>query len=129
MLASIEIRAFLKYAIVGVLSNAVGYAFYVGLTFFQVAPKAAVTLLYVSTALLSFVGNKRLTFAYEGRGLATLIRYVIAQALGYLFNISILVVFVDRMGCDHRVVQACTIIVVAMFLFVLMKYFVFKRYV
>ena len=46
---------------------------------------------------------------------------------GYLLNMSILIVIVDRVGLPHQAVQAVAIVIVAVFLFFLMERFVFAR--
>lgn len=53
------------------------------------------------------------------------VRYVIAHCIGYLLNLSILIVFVDELGYAHQWVQAIAIFVVAAFLFLAFKVFVF----
>jgi len=53
------------------------------------------------------------------------VRYVIAHCIGYLLNLSILIVFVDKLGYAHQWVQAIAIFVVAAFLFLAFKVFVF----
>jgi putative flippase GtrA len=54
-------------------------------------------------------------------------RYLVAHIFGYLVNLLILLTFVDRLGYSHQWVQAAAIIVVATFLFVAFRYFVFPR--
>jgi putative flippase GtrA len=52
-------------------------------------------------------------------------RYLIAHGLGYLINLTIQIIMVDHLGYAHQLAQAFGICVVAVFLFVLFKYFVF----
>ncbi len=52
-------------------------------------------------------------------------RYVIAHCLGYSINLSIQLIMVDVFGYPHQLAQALGICVVAMFLFLAFKYFVF----
>ena len=120
-------RQLVKYLFVGVASNAAGYCTYLLLTHFELPPKVAMTLLYVTTAALSFFGNRKITFSYEGRLFGAGFRYIIAQSLGYLINLAILMVFVDQLGYNHRIVQAIAIITVAFYLFFSLKLFVFRR--
>ncbi|WP_150711601.1 GtrA family protein [Pseudomonas fluorescens] len=117
---------FVKYLVVGAASNTAGYCTYLLLTYFALPPKTAMTLLYITTAALSFFGNKRTTFAHEGRLFGAGVRYIIAQALGYLINLAILMVFVDQLGYNHQIVQATAIVTVAFYLFFSLKLFVFR---
>lgn len=120
-------RQIARYIIIGLLSNAAGYSIYLFLTHFGLPPKIAMTLLYITTAALSFFGNQKITFSYSGKLLGASIRYVTVQATGYLINLAILMVFVDQLGYNHKIVQAIAIFIVACYLFVSLKLFVFRR--
>lgn len=117
----------IRYALVGLVSNAVGYLFYLLLTHTGVAPKITVTLLYVSTAALAFFGNRRLTFQSRGRFMGPALRYVIAHSLGYMINLAMLAVLADRAGIPHQWVQLAAIFVVAGFMFFALRWFVFAE--
>jgi putative flippase GtrA len=114
-----------RFVVVGVASNAAGYLVYLLITYLGVAPKLAMTVLYGVGAALGFVGNRSYTFGHSNQPLTTGVRYVMAHCLGYLLNLSIQIVAVDRLGYPHQLAQAVGICIVAMFLFVAFKYFVF----
>lgn len=116
----------LNYALVGLLSNGCGYAVYLLLTAIGCTPKLTMTALYLIGALISFIGNRRLTFSYEGKLLGSGIRFLLVQLGGYAINFCLLSVFVEQMGYAHQWVQAAAIVLVAIYLFVTLKYFVFK---
>jgi putative flippase GtrA len=115
----------LRYGLVGLASNAVGYAVYLCLTYLGASPKLTMSFLYLVGATLGFWGNRKLTFGHKGDLMGAGGRYVVVQILGYLINLSILYVMVDKAGYPHQWVQAAAIFVVAGFLFVSFKYFVF----
>ncbi|WP_092441178.1 MULTISPECIES: GtrA family protein [unclassified Pseudomonas] len=118
-------RQFFRYAMIGVLTNFCGYAVYLFLTYLWGAPKLTMTLLYSVGALIGFIANRRFTFRHDGHiGIAGS-RYLLVQLTGYLLNLLLLTLFVDWMGFTHQLVQAVSIIVVAVFLFVLSRVFVF----
>jgi putative flippase GtrA len=50
---------------------------------------------------------------------------MIVHLMGYFLNLLMLVFFVDWLGFAHQFVQAAAIVVVAVFLFVLFRVFVF----
>ena len=120
-------RQLFRYGLVGVASNAIAYATYLLITSFGVSPKASMTIVYVIGATVGFLGNRTLTFAHQGSVLGAGIRYVIAHSFGYALNLSILIVMVDRLGYAHQLVQAFAILVVAAFLFLAFKFFVFTN--
>jgi putative flippase GtrA len=114
-----------RYALVGLLSNVAGYLAYLAVTHLGGTPKATMTLLYGVGAAVGFFGNRSLTFEHRGSIIGAGSRYVVAHCIGYLLNLGILIVFVDRLGYPHRWVQAFAILVVATFLFLAFKVFVF----
>jgi putative flippase GtrA len=119
-------RQFFSYALIGFLHNFIGYTLYLLLTYFWGAPKLTMTVLYFAGALISFFANRRFTFQHNGRIDIAGIRYIFAQTLGYLLNLTLLLLFVDWLGFAHQFVQAVAIVVVAMFLFVMLRLFVFS---
>ena len=114
-----------RYALVGLLSNLAGYLIYLVLTYFGGTPKLTMTLLYGIGAAVGFFGNRSLTFEHQGSIFGAGVRYVIAHCVGYVFNLIILIVFVDKLGFAHQWVQAIAIFIVAGFLFLAFKVFVF----
>jgi putative flippase GtrA len=116
-----------RYGLVGLASNLIGYLVYLCLTHFGTTPKITMSILYVVGATIGFLGNRKLTFAHKGNLLGAGVRYVIAHCFGYLINLTILVLMVDRLGYPHQWVQAAAIFVVAGFLFLVFKFFVFAE--
>lgn len=115
-----------RYALIGLLSNVAGYLVYLALTFLGGTPKLTMTFLYGIGAILGFFGNRSLTFEHQGSILGAGVRYVITHCIGYFLNLSILIVFVDNLGYSHQWVQATAIVIVAAFLFLALKVFVFR---
>ena len=122
-----SIRQLVRYALVGVTSNAAIYFVYLLITYLGVAPKTAMTLVYIVGGCVGFVGNRKWTFAHRGGLSSAALRYVLAHIFGYLLNFLILFTFVDCLGYAHQWVQAAAILVVAGFLFIIFKYFVFSK--
>jgi putative flippase GtrA len=118
-------RQLFNYAIVGVASNFAGYLVYFLITYLGATPKITMTLLYIAGAAVGFWGNRKLTFAHKGSLLGTGLRYIIVHCCGYFINLAILVVMVDKLGYAHQWIQAIAIFVVAAFLFLAFKFFVF----
>lgn len=117
----------IRYGLVGVASNAAIYFVYLLITYLGVEPKTAMTLVYIIGASIGFVGNRQWTFSHRGDSSSAVLRYGLAHIFGYLLNFLILFTFVDRLGYAHQWVQAVAIITVAGFLFIVFKYFVFRK--
>lgn len=115
----------LNYAIIGIATNFIGYIFYLLITYHGANPKITMTLLYTVGVALGFWGNRTLTFSNKGNLIGTGTRYLIAHCFGYLINLGLLFLLVDTFGYAHQWVQAVAIFVVAFFLFIAFKLFVF----
>lgn len=111
----------------GFFSNIFGYLAYLAATLFGASPKIAMTLVYGFGVVIGFIGNRNLTFGHRGSVMGAGFRYLITHCLGYFINLGILVVFVDKFGYKHQWVQAVAIFIVAAFLFLAFKIFVFPN--
>ena len=120
-------RQLSRYAFVGIVSNLAGYLIYLFITHFGIAPKITMTILYVVGAAIGYIGNRNFTFEYQGSRLGSGTRYFIAHFIGYIINLIILFLFVDQMRLAHQWVQAAAIVIVAGFLFIASKFFVFRN--
>ena len=115
-----------RYGMIGVASNSLGYSIYLLVTFLGGTPKITMSVLYGFGMMISFLANRKLTFEHQGSALAAASRYLIAHSFGFLINLIILVILVDKMGFAHQWVQALAILIVALFLFLTMRFFVFR---
>lgn len=118
---------FARYAVVGLVSNGVLYAAYLVLTHFGVEPKVAMTLTFALGVIQTFLMNRGWTFSYHGSNSRACVRYGVAYGGAYVLNFLLLVLFVDRLGFPHQVVQAVLILGVAVLLFVTQRYWVFAE--
>lgn len=116
---------FVRYGVVGMAQNSVGYAIYILFTWIGFDPKLVVAICYPCAMLVSFLGNKKFTFNFSGSWKGSGARFVLAHAASYAINLGMLFVFVDKLGYPHQIVQAAAIFVCAAFLFVVLKFFVF----
>jgi putative flippase GtrA len=119
-------RQLASFSFVGLCSNLIGYVAYLLLVANDMDPKLAVTLLYFIGVLVSYLGNKRLTFRETGNFLSSGARYLAVYIMGYLLNIFLIFLFVDRLGFPHQIVQAIAILLVAIVLFFMLRIFVFR---
>lgn len=116
---------FLRYAVVGLTSNLLLYLAYLGLTAAGLGHKTAMTLLYITGGLLTFIANRAWSFRHQGEVNSAFVRYVTAYVIGYALNFAMLWLAVDQFNLPHQWVQAVAIVVVAFSLFVLHRYWVF----
>jgi putative flippase GtrA len=116
-----------RYSVVGVLNNMLGYLIYLLVTWLWLDPKLAVTLMYPIGAMTAYFGHARYSFAYSGLTSHGIARYTIAHLIGYGANIGMIYLFSDRLGYPHQMVQAVAIVAVAGILYILFRYFVFPQ--
>lgn len=120
-------RQILRFGLVGIANNAFGYLLYLIVTYCGVPPLVTMTVLYLIGASLGFVGNRSWVFAYGATSASLIVRYALVQVVGYLLNFVLMLVFAVKYGYPHQLVQAIAIGVVAAYLFVAYKYFVYSR--
>jgi putative flippase GtrA len=117
---------FARYAIVGLVSNAVAYLLYLALTAAGMEYKLAMTLLYGLGVAQTFLFNKRWSFQHGGMHGPTFLRYCVTYGLGYCINLFALLVFVERLGYPHQLVQGVMVLTLAVMIFLLQKFWVFR---
>ncbi len=123
---NIALNQMRRYLVVGLVSNGLLYLAYLGLTFYGLGPKVAMTLLYVIGVLQTFIFNKKWSFNHEGLIKPAMSRYVAAYVCGYLINYIALFILVDKLGMNHQIIQAIMIVLVACVVFLLLKFWVFR---
>lgn len=121
-------RPILRFAVVGITCNSIGYLAYLALTWLDVPFKLAMSLLYALGICISFLGNRNWAFQHRGNVKRAAWRFGLAHVAGYVLNLGLLTLFVDKLGYPHEWIQAAAIFVVGGFLFVIFKLFVFRHY-
>jgi len=122
---------FIRYSFTGLALNFFGYLLYIAVTWMGMESKLAVTVFFPMAVLYSFFAHKQISFQYPcgTRNYRLVVRYITVYAIGYIINLALLTFFHDRLGYPHQWVQAAAIFIVAGFLFVAMKLFVFRKVV
>jgi len=125
VVASLHIEG-LRFASVGIVSNGVLFASYLLLTTVGLGHKTAMTLLYILGVIQTFIFNKRWTFKHHGVIQKTFFRYVHSYVFGYFLNLLALFILVDYLGYPHQWIQGIMILLFALMLFALQKFWVFS---
>lgn len=118
-------RQLLRYAVIGLLSNAGLYAAYLLLSWSAMGHKTAMTVVYCMGMFATFVFNRSWAFGHAGAIPQALLRYTATYAFGYMFNIAALFLLVDMAGLPHRWVVLALILISACITFLLQKFWVF----
>ena len=117
---------FTRYSFVGLATNLVLYLLYLLLTEWGMGYKSAMSLLYALGVFTTFIFNRNWSFRDDGGLSITLFRYLVAYLSGYVINFSVLFLFVDMHGLSHQWVQGVMIFSLAIYLFLLQKFWVFR---
>lgn len=120
-------RAFLRYLITGSAMSAAIYLGYLGATALSVSPVLAISVIYPFAVGASYFLNRRFTFHSSRGHRESTWRFLLAHTSGYLLNVGLLWVFTHFTLIDHRVAEALVIVTVGMFLFVVLRVFVFPN--
>ena len=120
------LRQFVKFAVVGITSNGILYLLYLMLTYSGIGPKVSMSFLYIVGVLQTFLFNKKWTFASVGKSTQELFKYIAVYGSGYIINLLVLMVLVDKLSFPHEIVQGFTIIFLAVYLFLVQRFWVFK---
>jgi putative flippase GtrA len=116
----------LRFMVVGLGSNVVLYLLYLFLTTAALGHKTAMTLLFALGVVQTFAFNKRWTFRHQGFIQSSLLKYILIYSLAYLLNLTALLLLVDTLGYPHQIVQGVMILSIALMLFLLQKFWVFR---
>jgi putative flippase GtrA len=129
LLSDLPFKELVRYAIVGLTLNVLGYMIYLLITSLGGSPITTVTICYPLSVLTGYFAHRRHTFRHRSQGLEgkVLVRYITVYVAGYLINAALLEILYRKMGYPHQIVQIAAIFLVAIFLFVAMKLLVFKK--
>ena len=118
---------FSRYAIVGLVSNAMLFVLYLALTGLGLGHKLSMTACFIIGVIQTFLFNKNWTFSYGFDFGGSFLRYWAGYLSAYVINLIMLFVFVDYMQFPHQIVQGVAIILLALYLFLLQKVWVFRH--
>lgn len=116
-----------RYGVIGLLTNSIGYLIYLLITYAGGTPKITMSALYAAGTAIGFISNRKWTFSHDGNLMSAGVRYIFAHSLGYSLNLSILIILVDHLGYPHQWAQVFSVFAVAGFLFLMFKFFVFPK--
>ena len=120
-------KQFMRFALVGILSNGVLYLVYLGIVNQGLDPKLAMTITYLIGVTQTYVFNKKWSFEDRGSNSKGFFRYIIVYVVMYGISFFILMTGVDVLGFPHEIVQGGNILFCAILSFGFQKYWVFEE--
>lgn len=109
---------FVKFGIVGVSNTVITFAVYtLLLKAFGVWYIAASAIGFLVGATNGFLWNRRWTFREHVGDALTPVRWFVVQGCGLVLNLGLVYLFVDGVGLDKLLGQACATVVVTVLTF------------
>ena len=115
------------FIVVGVVNNLTGFALFVLVTLVGAGPVVAATVSYVAGMFISFFGNQRLSFRHAPGQRSAVVRFLVANAIGYSVNVLVLLALVHGAHVPQIVGQLVAIGCVAVCTFAMMRLWVFRH--
>lgn len=115
----------LRFITLGIVNNILGYLLFLFFIFLGIEYKIAMSLLYFFGSIMSFVGNWKWVFHNNQLFFSAICQFFIVYLLGYLLNLALLIYFVDQLGYSVLLMQAIATVIVASFLFIMLKFIIF----
>lgn len=116
-----------RFGIVGVAVNVTLYLAYLMLIHAGIDYRVAMSAVYVAGTVLGFVLHRSWTFRSKRAWGGAFGRYLIAYAAGYALNLAGLWLLVEAVDLSHALAQGVMILVVAAFLFMIQKLWIFPK--
>lgn len=127
MIDATTLRQILRFILVGGINTLVGVAAILGLRFIAGASDVVANFLgYIVGIVVSFVLNRRFTFADRGPVSSSLLRFVVSVAIAYGANLAVLMTCLRVLDTGSLVAQIASIVVYSVVFFLLAKLFAFR---
>ena len=123
---SIITKQFIRYVLVGAFTNVSGYLLYLFVTSLGVSPILTISIFYPIYICLAFYLHKTFSFGHKGQVTASAFKYLVAYVGCYLLNVGMLAYFSGYLGIPHWIVQAGAVVSIALLLFIVQRYWIFR---
>jgi putative flippase GtrA len=114
-----------RYSINGIFLNTLGFLIYLFLTYLRIDPKLAMSITYIFFLIIGFFWHKQFSFM-SSNIVPSKFRFLLVHFSAYFINLALLFLFVDLLQFKHQYVQGFTIILVAIYLYLMLNRIVFK---
>lgn len=119
-------RQLVRYGVVGVGVNIMGYLAFLGMMAAGLHHQLAATLMFVLAVLASYLVNRNWSFQHKGRVGRSFANYAALYFAAWLLDVLVLWIFIDAMHYHYAIVQGLAIVGIALLLFLGQRYWVFR---
>ena len=127
MLDLVARRQLIRYGMVGLIVNVIGYLSFLGMVYAGLHHQVAATLMFAIAVLASYVANRNWSFAHQGGVARSFSSYLLLYLAAWVLDVLVIYIFVDRLGWHHGLVQGVAILGIAGLVFVGQRYWVFRQ--
>jgi len=118
---------FIRFLVVGVINTLSGLSIIFASKYFFGARDVVANLIGYGVGLcISFTLNSRWTFAYEGRQLTAVAKFILATAVAYGANLLTVIVAIEHLGVNSYLGQAMGMPVYTITAYLASRYIVFR---
>lgn len=124
MLGVIPAKKILKYYGAGLLANVVAYAVFVLFVYIRLGDVYSMTIAFVVGHVLSFYMNRKHVFKSQKPLARSFVLTVSAIVFAYVLNVLAIYVMCDLYGFSSYYVQALTVILISVLLYLINSIFI-----
>ena len=123
----IKIKQFLKFCLIGIINNFLGYIFFFFLLKLGISYILSLTLTYFLSLLFSFFMQSFFTFKSRNNKYVKLFKFYFIYFLMFLLNFMYLYFLKENFNINAEIGQLIIIPQIAFINFILLRYFVFRN--
>jgi len=116
----------IRFGLVGLSVNAIGYLFYLGLLVIGITYPLAMPVSYTLTLFTGYLLHGAVTFKVDPRRRGSAMKFLVVQGSGFLLNLLLLWFLVDFVKFGPSIAQAICIVVIAMANFFVYRIWVYQ---
>ena len=123
-----SINQIIRYGSVGIITNFIGYAMYIGIAnIIGVPPPIAAIVSGFLVIGISYYLNRRFSFAREGKGMNLAVKYYILYLSSILLHSLVIFVFSNLLGFPHEIIAGISLVIISFALFIIQKNILFTH--
>lgn len=115
-----------RYGLSGLVINGLLYGLYLGLAWFGMLPWHAATICFAAGIPLSYATHRRYTFQNAQSSALQKLMFTVAYISAYFLQISGLYLLYSIGEIPHQLAQITMMVVVALWLFFVQKFLIFR---
>lgn len=123
-----SIKQIIKYSVVGILINSIGYIFYIILSnVIGINPSISAILSGITAASLSYYLNANFTFKAKNKGRKIALNYFLLYVCAIFIHSFSIFIFSNIFNFAHEIVAGISLIIISLSLFLIQKFYLFQK--